>query len=338
MYLYREILLKAEASKQMMGSLPSDRVTQALPFDRVGIDYAGPFNIKQSRIRRPVISKGYFCLFVCFTTKAVHLEVVSDMTTASFLACFKRFVSRRGLPHDVYCDNASNFKGARNQLTDLYSLVNSQSHQAQVNNYAIQNNVRFHFIPSYSPVFGGLWEAAVKSTKHHLKRTVQNVVLTYEEMCTVLAQIEAILNSRPLVPLSSNSDDFSYLTPGHFLTGRALVSYPERDLTNVPISRIRLWNVTNKIVQSFWSTWSKYYLNNLQNRPKWRDECRNIKVGDLVLLRDDGTPPLTWPMGRITKVFPGKDDKVRAFEVMTSNKHKHVRSITKVCLFPINDK
>lgn len=329
--------LKAEASKQLMGSLPTDRVTQALPFDRVGIDYAGPFNIKQSRIRRPVISKGYICLFVCFTTKAVHLEVVSDMTTASFLACFRRFVSRRGLPHDVYCDNASNFKGARNQLTDLYRLVNSQSHQTQVNHYAVQNNIRFHFIPSYSPVFGGLWEAAVKSTKHHLKRTVQNNVLTYEEMCTVLAQIEAILNSRPLVPLSNDSDDFSYLTPGHFLTGRSLVSYPEHDLTNVPISRLRLWNITNKIVQSFWKTWNKYYLNNLQSRPKWRDECHNVKVGDLVLLRDDNTPPLTWPMGRITKVFPGKDDKVRAFEVMTSNRHKHIRSITKVCLFPIND-
>lgn len=329
--------MKAEASSQLMGSMPVQRVTQAHPFERVGIDYAGPISIKQSRLRRPVISKGYICVFVCFTTKAVHLELATDLTTANFIACFKRFASRRGLPSDVFSDNASTFIGARNQLADLYKLFKSQDHQRQVHDYGLKNNIRFHFIPKYSPVFGGLWEASVRSTKFHLKRTITTHVLTYEEMCTILTQIEAVLNSRPLLPLTSNNEDFAYLTPGHFLTGRALVSLPERDLSDTAMSRLRLWNVTSKMVQTFWKSWHKGYLTTLQSRPKWKDECSNVKVGDLVLLREDNAPPLTWPMARITKVFPGTDNLVRAFEVMTPNKKKHVRSITKICLFPLND-
>lgn len=170
-----------------------------------------------------------------------------------------------------------------------------------------------------------------------MKRTITTHVLTYEEMCTILTQIEAVLNSRPLLPLTSNNEDFAYLTPGHFLTGRALVSLPERDLSDTAMSRLRLWNVTSKMVQTFWKSWHKGYLTTLQSRPKWKDECSNVKVGDLVLLREDNAPPLTWPMARITKVFPGTDNLVRAFEVMTPNKKKHVRSITKICLFPLND-
>lgn len=329
--------LKAEASKQLMGSLPTQRVTQASPFVRVGLDFAGPINVKQSRIRRSVISKGYICVFVCFTTKAIHLELASDLTTPTFIACFKRFISRRNLPHDIFCDNGSTFVGARNQLADLYRVLRSQEHQTQVNNYSLQHNINFHFIPKYSPVFGGLWEAAVKSTKYHMKRVLGTNILTYEELNTVLSQIEAVLNSRPLLPLSSNCEDFAYLTPGHFLTGRPLLSCPQHDLSEVPITKLRLWNVTNKMVQSFWKSWHKHYLNVLQSRPKWKTDYPNVKVGDLVLLRENNTPPLTWPMARITKVFPGADNKVRAFEVMTSNRKAHVRSITKICLFPIND-
>lgn len=228
------------------------------------------------------------------------------------------------------------FRCARNQLADLYKLNRSQSHQTQVMSYALQNNIRFHFIPSHS-VFGSLWEASVKSTKHHLKRTIGNTILTYEEMYTVLTQIEAILNSRPLLPLSSNCEDFAYLTPGHFLTGRPLMAYPENDISNTPTSRLRLWNVTTKICQSFWKTWHKQYLSNLQSRPKWRNATSNVKIGDLVLLVDDNTPPLVWRMARITNVFPGKDNFVRAVEVMSANKRKHTRSIRKICLFPINN-
>ncbi|KAL0893471.1 hypothetical protein ABMA27_013673 [Loxostege sticticalis] len=329
--------LKSSAAKQLMGSLPSDRVVQSLrAFQKVGMDFAGPVEVKQSRIRRSVTGKGYILVFVCFSTKAVHLELASDLSTATFLACFRRFISRRGLPSDCYCDNASTFRCASSQLNDLYKLLASKNHQMQVNNFASQNQVNFNFIPCYSPVFGGLWEAAVKSTKFHLKRVVQKSILTYEELNTVLVQIEGILNSRPLLPMTSNSDDFTYLTPGHFLIGTSLTTYPDHDVSCTPVNRLKMWNVCNNMVQSFWKLWYRHYLNVLQSRPKWQTTHSNITVGSLVLLIDNDTPPLTWPMARVTQVFPGKDNHVRAFEVMTPNRKTHIRSVTKVCVLPLN--
>ncbi len=118
----RKVAAKTET--QIMGQLPSHRVT---PFAKTGMDYAGPLLIKKGHTRKPVIIKCYVCSFVCFTTKAVHLELVPDLTTEAFLACFRRFISRRGLPTDVFSDNGSNFVGASNDLADLYAFFSRQS-------------------------------------------------------------------------------------------------------------------------------------------------------------------------------------------------------------------
>lgn len=328
--------LKAKAAEQLMGSLPQDRVNVSRPFQKVGLDFAGPQELKQSRLRRTLVTKGYICVFVCFATKAVHLELTSSLTTAAFLASLKRFIARRGLPSDIYCDNASTFKGARNQLNELFKLQSSGEHRGQVQSFAAQQGINFHFIPSYSPVFGGLWEAAVKSTKHHLKRVMMKALLTYEELSTVLAQIESVLNSRPLTPMSTDINDYTYLTPGHFLIGTALNTYPERNVVDVPINRLNFWNICCNMYQHFWKVWSRQYLNVLQCRPKWKKSLPNVQVGSLVILIDNNLQPLYWPMARVINVFPGSDNKVRAVEVRTPNGHTHRRSITKICLLPID--
>lgn len=153
-----------------MGSLPKQRVTAWGPFKKVGVDFADPISIKNSLIRRAIETKGYICIFVCFATKAIHLELASDITTKTFLACFKKLFSRR-LPDEVFADNGSNFKGAASQLAELYTLQASSDHQKHVNAFLSQTGIRFHFTHSiqfhfcYSPVFAGLAEAAVKSTK-----------------------------------------------------------------------------------------------------------------------------------------------------------------------------
>lgn len=329
---------KATASKQLMGSLPAGRVTaMSRPFEMVGVDFAGPINVKLSRVRRSVTGKGYICVFVCFATKAVHLELASDLTADSYLACLRRFISRRGLPKEIYSDNASNFKGARNQLTELYKLQSSQDHQSKVHHFTSQKGIDFHFIPSYSPTFGGLWEAAVKSTKYHLKRVLQSQLLTYEQISTVLIEIECVLNSRPLIPLSSSDvNDYSYLTPGHFLIGNALTMYPEYNVQDVPSNRLKYWQLCTQIKQSFWKLWYKNYLNTLQNRPKWLNVSPNVKIGTLVILKEDNIPIMDWPMARIVNVFPGHDGHVRAVEVKTSNGKRHKRSILKICVLPID--
>lgn len=328
---------KATVAKQLMGSLPAARVTAtSRPFEKVGVDFAGPIEVKLSRVRRSLKGKGYICVFVCFATKAVHLELASDLTTDTFLACLRRFISRRGLPTEIHCDNASTFKCARNQLVELHKLHTSQSHQMQIHKFTAERGIQFHFIPCYSPTFGGLWEAAVKSTKFHLKRILQSTVLTYEQLNTVLIEIEAVLNSRPLLPLSSNTDDYCYLTPGHFIIGNAMSMYPENNVCNIPQNRLKFWQLCTSLKQSFWKVWHQYYLNLLQNRPKWRDNISNVKLGNLVILKEDNTPPMSWPMARIVKLFPGHDGKIRAVEVRTSNGKIHSRAINKICLLPID--
>ena len=178
-----------------MGQLPAARTTPAPPFSTTGIDYAGPFILKLGHTRKPVLVKAYLAIFVCFCTKAVHIEVVSDLTTEAFLAALKWFLSRRGLPRDIHTDNGSNFDGAKHDLQELYKFMASTEVQATIHSFLLTNKVSWHTI---APHFGGLWEAAVKSTKHHLKCVVGQQRLNFEEFSTTSAQVEACLNSRPL--------------------------------------------------------------------------------------------------------------------------------------------
>lgn len=327
--------LKAGAAKQLMGSLPQDRVTACRPFKKVAIDFAGPVQVKNSRIRKALVTKGYVCVSVCFVTKAIHLEITSDLTTEAFLASFKRFIARRGLPSDVYCDNGGAFLGARNQLAELYKLLNSADHQTPVQAFAAKEGIKFHFTPSYSPVFAGLAEASVKSMKFHLKRIILDAQLTYEQLNTVLCQIEAILNSRPILPLSEDINDYCYLTPGHFLIGSALTMYPEIDISETKANRIGFWQQCTQLKQRFWKAWYKYYLNTMQNRSKWCKTLPNITIGALVLMRETNAPPLVWPMARVVKVFPGRDGKVRVFQLKTADGKLYTRSLQGISVLPI---
>ena len=226
-----------------MGQLPASRTTPSHPFSTTGIDHAGPFILKLGHTRKPVLVKAYMAIFVLFSTKAVHIEVVSDLATEAFLASLKRFTARRGLPNSIHTDNGTNFVGARNDLQDLYKFLSSTDAQAAIHSFLLSNRVSWHNIPERGPHFGGLWEAAVKSAKHHIKRVVGQQRLSYEEFATITAQVEVCLNSRPLGGLTSNSPDgISPITPGHFLIGRALQSYPEMSITDDP-SLFKKWTL-----------------------------------------------------------------------------------------------
>ena len=208
----------AVTEQQLMGQLPSPRVTPSPPFSHTAVDFAGPLTIKQGHTRRPVLLKCYLCAFVSFSTKAAHLEQVSDLTTDAFLAALKRFVSRRGLPTLIHSDNGSNFVGANNVLSNIDSMLSTPTTQSAITTYTSQNQIAWHFSPERAPHFGGFWEALVKSLKFHLRRVMGNYRFTFEELTTMLCQIEMCLNSLPLLPLYSHSTEgIDVLTPGHFL-------------------------------------------------------------------------------------------------------------------------
>ena len=292
-----------------LGNLPENRISLKRPFLVSGIDYCGPFYIKEKRHRNRTKVKIYIAVFVCFATKAIHIELVSDLTTESFLAALSRFFSRRGKCSDIYSDNATNFAGAKNEIAEIQNLLQSKNHNDSVKQSLARNNIAWHLIPPRSPHFGGLWEAAVKSFKHHLLRVIGNNFLLYDELLTLAIEIEAILNSRPLTPVLSDPNDLAALTPAHFLIGESLESMPEKNLEGVPSGRLSSWQHIQQMRQHFWVRWHKEYLHQLNVKKKWHSGAtRNIEIGNLVTLQEDHVPPMQWILGRIIATHPGSEN------------------------------
>lgn len=323
---------KPKCISPIMADLPSKRVTATHAFDVVGVDYAGPIQIKDKKGRGCKIIKSYICIFICFMSKAVHLELVTELSTDCFLAALRRFISRRGKPSQLWSDNGTNFVGAQKCLHDLHKFI--KQHEVDIIDNCSSESISWKFIPPNSPHFGGLWESGIKSVKFHLFRVLRENKLTYEELYTILTQIEAILNSRPLYPLSSNPTDLQPLTPAHLMIGRTLTSLPEVNLHSVPINRLSRPQLIQALYQGFWKRWSKEYLSILQQRSKWRNTGQNITVGSLVLLKQDNLPPNQWALGRITEVYPGSDNVVRVASVRTS-KGVYKRAVVKLCPLPV---
>ncbi|XP_055527696.1 uncharacterized protein LOC129720267 [Wyeomyia smithii] len=326
---------KPVETKQLMGNLPTSRIVPSPPFAVTGVDYAGPFMVRQGSYR-PKLVKSYVAVYVCMATKAVHLEIVSDLTTDAFLASLKRFISRRGMVQQIHSDNATNFHGASNQLHELYRQFQNQQEVKKIQQFCEVREIQWHFIPPDAPEFGGLWEAAVKAMKTHLKRVVGNANLTYEEMATILAEIEAILNSRPLFSLSNDPADPQVITPAHYLIGRPLSAPAEPSLEDTKVNRLDRWQHLQLMREHFWRAWSRDYLNSLQPRKKNTRATSNVRPGMVVLLHDKTQPPLSWKLGRITGVYPGDDGLVRAIDVF-SNGATYRRPINKVSIIPIED-
>ncbi|GFW30303.1 integrase catalytic domain-containing protein [Trichonephila clavipes] len=297
---------RATTSKQLMGDLPTHRVTPSRPFSVCGVDYAGPINVLRYRGRGAKTTKGYIALFVCFVTKALHLELVSDVTSVAFIASLKRFCARRGAPKHIYCDNGTTFVGARRKLQKIFKFVSKLNENEHFCYFLSQVNLECHFSPPVSPHFGGLWEAGVKSIKYHLKRVIGNTNLTFEEFSTLLTQVEVILNSRPLVSLDCDNDpdSLNILTPSHFLIG-------------------------------FWRKWKIEYLSNLQNRTKWKSPNNNFEVGEIVIIKEENILPATWPLGKVIETHPGKDGVVRVVTLRTV-KGRFKRPIHKICKLPLH--
>ncbi|XP_055604218.1 uncharacterized protein LOC129752466 [Uranotaenia lowii] len=325
--------IKPRVMEQVMADLPTERVSPAPPFARVGVDYCGPFKYRFP-IRNSAPRICYVVIFVCLVTKACHIDMVQDLTTDGFIAALHRMIGRRGQPELILCDNATNFVGAKRELDDLRKMFNSQ--RAALSEAAAKNCIEMKFIPPRAPNFGGLWEAAVKSMKYHLKRVVGSEIYTYDEFYTLLTQIEACLNSRPLTPQRDDPADLEVLSPGHFFVHRQLTALPEPSLDHLRENVLSRWQRVQRHMQTIWKKWSTAYLSDLQNRVKWTRQQPNLKEGMMVIIKEENLPPLKWALGRITALHPGPDGNVRVADIRTEDGLKS-RPISKICLLPIRD-
>ncbi|XP_060859522.1 uncharacterized protein LOC132936768 [Metopolophium dirhodum] len=272
--------LRPTILEPIMADLPTERLEPNRPFKKCGVDYAGPIAIKTSLRRNAAVLKGYIlCVFICFSTRAVHIELVADLTTEAFLNVLKRFIGRRGVCSDIFSDNATNFVGANNRLQDLKKIFHSEEYLTKI---------------------------------YDALSTEGTANLTYDELNTILIRIEAVLNSRPLTPCSSDPTDTTPLTPAHFLIGEPTFSLPEPDLTGIPDNRLKRWQRVTQLTQILWQRWNKEYLSQLQTRRKWlTNKGPKIKVGTIVLVKEDDAHPMSWSMGRIVHVQAGDDGVIR---------------------------
>ncbi|XP_071576443.1 uncharacterized protein [Temnothorax nylanderi] len=305
-----------------MASLPVERVSQAKPFSISGVDFAGPFTMVTRRARGVSSFKVYVCLFVCFAVKAIHLEIAFSLSTDSFLAALRRFVARRGRCSLLYSDCGTNFVGAARELENHMCLA------------AEREKIKWSFNPPSAPHFGGLWESGVRSFKTHLRRVVGDQILSIEEFTTVVAQIESVLNSRPLCPMSTDPLDLEILSQGHFLTMEPLVAVPTPDVTPLPMNRLGRWQLVQRIHQDFWRRWHNEYLHTLQQRPKWWTSANRLDVGSLVLIKDDNASPLRWKRGRVEALHPGSDGVPRVATVRVAD-GLISRPLVKLCPLPL---
>ena len=195
---------------QIMAPLPMARVTPGdAPFTAVGVDYFGPMPVKLKRSR----VKRYGCIFTCLTMRAVHIEVSQDLTTDSFLMAISRFISRRGAPTEVYSDNGTNFKGAECELKKALKMWN----QSRITESLRKRSIQWYFNPPQASHQGGVWERMIRSVRKILRALLGNQIVNDETLLTVMAEVEKILNDRPLTRLSEDPNDLEPLTPNHLL-------------------------------------------------------------------------------------------------------------------------
>ena len=288
----------------------------------VGVDFAGPLFVKSKVKDDPEMAKVYIALFTCATSRAVHLELVSRLDAPTFLLCLRRFIGRRGLPKLIVSDNAKTFQASEKTLVSLFELEDVQEHLSS-------KGIRWQFNLAKVPWWGGFFERLVKQVKFCLKKTLGRSKLSFDELTTILVEVEAVLNSRPLTYLYSD-DVEEPLTPSHLVIGRRLLTLPVGPL------QIDDWDFGDHLtatkrsrylagrIQHFRRRWQREYLVELRefHRPKGKNvTLPPVRINDVVILHDQGTSQRAfWRLARITDLIKGRDGKVLGARVLVAGK------------------
>ena len=317
---------KAKQAEQIMAPLPINRLKPSLrAFVRTAVDFAGPFITRQGRGKSRC--KRYLCLFTCLATRAVHLEMAYGLDTDSFLKAFCRMVNRQGLPEEMLSDNGTNFVGANKELR---KLVKQMTKDSKVNESLVKQGVKWTFNPPYAPHFGGVFETMIKAAKRAIIAILGNADITDEELLTAFTGAESLLNSRPLTYQSASPEDTTPLTPNHFLQGQMGGKFaPEVDQETCYNPKKR-WRRIQELTRHFWHRWMTEWIPSLSARKKWFHERKNLEVDDIVLLVSPDSHRAHWPLGRVIKVYPGKDGQVRSVKLQVGDKQL-VRPVVKLC-------
>lgn len=304
--------------------LPSVRVSEDPPFTHTGIDFAGPLFIRRNSTESDN-EKCYVCLFTCASTRAVHLELTRSLSVESFLLAFRRFTSRRGLPATLMSDNGQTFRGSSKEIVKI-------ARSKEVMRYLAINGVSWKFIVEKAPWWGGFWERLIQSVKRCLKKSIGRTTLSYDELNTLLIEVESVINSRPLTYVEDDQDGVSFtLSPSHLVNGRRVTNTPNDyhfEIISTNASLTRRARHHRHLLQQFTVQWRKVYLLNLRERHSQISRNRkgaNIDVGDVVILKNESTNRMFWKLAKVEQLLPGKDGLVRAAVIKVSNSDRNPR-------------
>ena len=295
--------------------LPEDRSSESNPFERTGVDFAGPLFVNpRYDPGNPDLVKCYLCLFTCATTRVIHFELVEDLTTRQFLLAIRRFFAIRGSASVIYSDNARTFKLAANYFHTL-------ERDGSLQDFLADRRISWRFSANLAPWWGGFWERMVRTTKDSLRKTIGTAKLSFSELETTLAEVSFAINSRPLTYITDGGDGDSLpLTPFNLITGhrpsakgRAIdrlepEPMPGRDALIKRELRRR------RALEKWWSSFRTDYLKELKQFQAPGKEKRSIRLGEIVLVHDANHKRMQWPLAVVTELIPGNDSIVRDFQ------------------------
>ena len=290
-----------------MSNLPPARLASfERPFTYVGIDYFGPLYATVGRRKE----KRWGVLFTCLTIRAVHIEIAYSLDTSSCVMSINNFMARRGTPREIYTDNGTNFTATAKIFGTEQAKLNFESASTKF------DTIKWKFNPPATPHMGGAWERLVRSVKTTLYHICPNMNFNDETLKSAMAEVEFIINSRPLTFASLESCDDEALTPNHLLLGSSSGYKP----INSEVTDLRLrWRQTHQFSDQFWRRWIKEYLPTLTKRSKWFQKTPPLQVGDIVIIVDENLPRHCWPKGKITHTIKAKDGQVRQVTVQTQS-------------------
>ncbi len=296
--------------KPIPGKLPKDRTTGGAAFEVIGTDFAGPIRYKCSNKRE---RKSYLVIFSCSLSRAVHLELIKNLETTSFLPCLKRLIARRGRPRIIYSDNGTTFVKASKWLKQVRN-------DERVQGLLQQYDVSWKFNLSRAPWWGGQFERLIGVVKSAMYKVIGGATLTWSELSDVLLDVEIQVNRRPL---SYMEDDVELptLTPSTFLFQRAN-GLPESEPWRIEDQDLRKrakYLITCK--NNLWKRWQREYLTALRERHSLvhKTSKYEVQVGDAVIVKTDDKNRGKWPLAIVEKVFPGPDGRTRAVQLKTKN-------------------
>ena len=325
-----------------MPALTKERVTRSRPFQFVGLDYLGPLVVNDRGERVKV----WICLFTCLAVRAIHLECATGLSSAQFLACLRRFVARRGCPDQIICDNAPQFKLARTTLERQWDH--------RVASHAADNNITWHFITEHAPWQGGFYERLVGLCKRALRKSINRRLLHLSDLTTLVTEVEATLNSRPLTYVDQDVDSGVTITPAHFLSlspaprlslpsGADVAETADAQLyppaTDPAEELRRTWQASMTTLEYFWSIWEREYLQLLRQTTISRQHHqhstvnRTPQVNDIVIVKSDEQPRASWKLGRVMAVNQSHDTLIRSARVLMPNHRVLTRPVNQ--LFPL---